>query len=131
MCAEGWGAPEDTASRLPGRARGARGRRIRGELPGKGGAAARPLSAAVLQCSGSAPARPSPHPRLALSQVCPGAPGSAFLGVSVSSVPRALLGMSHCLQYYLILLIIIFLSFFLFFLAISLGFWDLSSPTRD
>ena len=86
-----------------------------GGLPGKGGAAARRLSAAVLQCSGSAPARPSPRPRLALSQVCPGAPGSAFLGVSVSSVPRALLGMSHCLQYYLILLIIFFLSFFLFF----------------
>ena len=75
----------------------------------------------------------APQPVLPLIPVLPSARCVQVLqGLRswVSSVPRALLGMSHCLQYYLILLIIIFLSFFLFFLAISLGFWDLSSPTR-
>ena len=121
VCAEGWGAPEDTASMLPGRARGARGRRIRGELPGKGGAAARPLSAAVLQCSGSAPARPSPHPRLALSQVCPGAPGSAFLGVLSSPCPPWHVSLFAVLPHFTYYYFSFFLSFFFGHIAWLLG----------
>lgn len=65
------------------------------------------------QCSGSATARLVRSPScLALTRVRPGASGSAFLGIVVPSIARALLGTTHYLQHYSFLLIIFFFIFF-------------------